>query len=300
MARERRVLITGGAGFLGAALAEQARAAGHDVVTADLLPTADRSLDASDPDAIAALVRDVAPRAIVHLAAGLTDAGERDPVATVRLNALGTAAVFAAAEANAVERVVYATSISAVGPTSGPVGDDARLNPGNVYGATKAFCEHLAATMSTRPGAPAYLGLRFGYVYGPGRVRGWRDVQVIIERVAAGERSFEYPDYPDAIDWTWIDDAALVLLRAIEQPLPRNTVLNVVGDKRTIRDAVAHLKRRCPDLDARGRPAMTPPAAWGLVNDRLQSMLGTVPSTSLEQGIDRMLAAASNPREVAQ
>lgn len=290
-----RVLITGGAGFLGAAFAAQARTAGHDIVTADLLPAADRALDASDPDAIAALVADVAPRAIVHLAAGLTDAGERDPVATVRLNALGTAAVFAAAEAHAVERVIYATSISAVGPTPGPVGDDARLNPGNVYGATKAFCEHLAAAMSARPGAPAYLGLRFGYVYGPGRVRGWRDVQAIIERVAAGERNLEYPDYPDAIDWTWIDDAALVLVRAIERPLPRNAVANVVGDKRTIRDAVAHLKRRCPGLDARGRPATTPPAAWGLINDRLEALLGSVPSTTLEQGIDRMLRSRAAP-----
>ena len=286
-----RVLVTGGAGFLGAAFAAQARAAGHDVVTADLLPEADRHLDASEPDAIAALVADVAPRAIVHLAAGLTDAGERDPVGTVRLNALGTTTMFTAAERHGVERVIYATSISAVGPTSSPVGDDARLTPGNVYGATKAFCEHLAAAMSTRDGAPAYLGLRFGYVYGPGRVRGWLDVQAIIERVAAGERNLEYPDYPDAIDWTWIDDAALVLLRAIERPLPRNAVVNVVGDKRTIRDAVAHLQRRFPGLEARGRPSATPPAAWGLVNDGLEALLGAVPSTSLEQGIDRMLAA---------
>ena len=89
-----RVLVTGGAGFLGAAFAEQARAAGHDVVTADLLPAADCALDASDPEAIAALVGVVAPRAIVHLAAGLTDAGERDPVGTVRLNALGRSEIW--------------------------------------------------------------------------------------------------------------------------------------------------------------------------------------------------------------
>lgn len=286
------VLVTGGAGFLGAAFAHQARASGHEVVTADLLPAADRHLDASNPDAIAALVAQVEPRAIVHLAAGLTDAGERDPVGTVRLNALGTAAVFAAAEANGVERVIYATSISAVGPTSGRVGDDTRLSPGNVYGATKAFCEHLAAAMSTRERAPAYLGLRFGYVYGPGRVRGWRDVQAIIERVAAGERDIDYPDYPEPIDWTWIDDAALVALRAVERPLPRNAVANVVGDKRRIGEAIAHLVRRHPDLRPRGFAARTPPAAWGLVNDSLEPLLGTVPSTTLEQGIDRMLAAS--------
>ncbi len=286
-----RILCTGGCGFLGAAFTARARTAGHTVTTADILPGADHPLDASDPAAVATAVAAVKPEAIVHLAAGLTDAGERDPVGTIRLNALGTAAIFAAAEGNGVGRVIYATSISAVGPTVGKVGDDARLNPGNIYGATKAFNEHLAAAMSTRPNAPAYLGLRFGYVYGPGRVRGWREVQNLVDRVAAGERHLEYPDFPDALDWTWVDDAARVLLAAIERPLPRNAVVNVVGDKRPVRDAIAHLQRRFPDLVAVPVPARTPPAAWGLVNDGIGALLGTMPTTTLEQGIDRLLAA---------
>lgn len=285
------ILVTGGCGFLGAAFARRARAAGHLVTAADVLPGADRALDASDPNAIAALVAELRPEAIVHLAAGLTDACERDPVVAVRVNALGTAAIFAAAEANGVQRVIYASSISAVGPTAGAVGDDTRLRPGNVYGATKAFNEHLAAAMSTRPNAPAYLGLRFGYVYGPGRVRGWRDVLAPIERARAGERHLVFPDYPDPLDWTWIDDAADVLVRATERPLPRNAVANVVGDKRRLRDAIEHLKRRYPDLTAEAVAANTPPAAWGLVNDGLLELLGMVPSTRLEEGIDRMLTA---------
>lgn len=285
------ILVTGGCGFLGAAFVARARARGLAVVSADVLPGADRGLDATDTAAVAALVADVAPRAIVHLAAGLTDAGERDPVGTVRLNALGAAAVFAAAEAARCERVIYATSISAVGPTSGPTGDDTRLAPGNVYGATKAFCEHLAFAMSARANAPRYLGLRFGYVYGPGRVRGWRDVQAIVERVREGERRFEFPDYPDPIDWTFVDDAAEVLVRAVERRIPRNAVANVAGEKRSVRDAIAYLKRLHPDLDARGIPATTPPAAWGLVNDGLETLLGYVPATTLEQGIDRLLEA---------
>lgn len=283
------ILVTGGCGFLGAALAARARAAGHAVTTADVLPGADRALDAGDPKAVAALAADVRPAVIVHLAAALTDAGERDPVATTRLNALGTAAVFAAAESMRAQRVIYASSISAVGPTTGAVGDGARLDPGNVYGATKAFCEHLARAMSARPHAPSYLGLRFGYVYGPGRVRGWRDVQMIVERARSGERHLVYPDYPDPLDWTWIDDAADVLLRACERPLPRNAVVNVVGDKRHVRDAVSHLCARFPDLTVEGVAAVTPPTAWGLVNDGLEALLGAVPITTLEQGIDRLL-----------
>lgn len=286
-----RILVTGACGFLGGRFAQCARRAGHELTTADIASGADCTLDVGDPAAVAALVTEVKPNAILHLAAGLSDAGERDPVGTVRLNVLGTAALFAAAETARVERVIYASSISAVGPSSGIVGDDTRLEPGNVYGATKAFCEHFARAMSVRPHAPAYLGLRFGYVYGPGRVRGWRDLQALVERVAAGERHLIYPDYPCAIDWTWIDDAADILLRAVERPLPRLAVLNVVGDKRPVRDAVAHLRKRFPDLHAEPTDARTPPAAWGLVNDGLHALLGATPSTTLEQGIDRLLAA---------
>lgn len=285
-----RVLVIGGMGFLGANFVARARSARHTVITADVLQGADVKLDAADPVAVAEVIATEKPQAIVHLAAGLTDAGERDPVATTRLNALGTAAIFTAAEAARSDRVVYASSISAVGPTTDALGDDARLEPGNVYGATKAFCEHLARAMSTRPNAPAYLGLRFGYVYGPGRVRGWVEVQALIERVASGERKITFPDFPDPMDWTWIDDAAEVLLRTIERPLPRCAVLNVVGDKRPVRDAIAHLQRRFPGLVAEPVAARTPPAAWGLVNDGLSELIGMVPTTTLEQGIDRMLA----------
>ena len=232
------VLVTGGCGFLGAAFAQRARAAGHRVTTA---------------------------------------------------------AIFAAAESARTARVIYASSISAVGATSGRVGDDTRLAPGNVYGATKGFSEHLAHAMSTRPGAPEYLGLRFGYVYGPGRVRGWVEVQALIERVAAGERAIAFSDYPDAMDWTWIDDAVDVLLQAIARPLPRCAVVNVVGDKRPVRDVMAHLKVRFPDLVATPVAARTPPAAWGLVNDGIDALLGISPPTTLEQGIDRMLGTPMVP-----
>jgi len=100
--------------------------------------------------------------------------------------------------------------------------------------------------MAAHPNAPRYLGLRFGFGYGPGRVRGWRELQGLIERVAAGERELTYPDYPEAIDWTWVDDAAATLKRALERPLPRFKVVNVAGDKRRVREAIKHLQRRFP------------------------------------------------------
>lgn len=287
-----RVVVTGGRGFLGAALVARARADGHDALTLDADPTADIVCDLGDVGAVDAAIAAAQPMAVVHLAARLTDSGDEDPVTAVRVNALGTAAVFAAAEHARVVRVIYASSTAAVGPCSAGSGDATPLAPRSVYGATKAFGEHLAQAMSMRSGAPSYLALRFGWVYGPGRRRGWRDVQQLIERIIAGERQIRFPDFPQPIDWTWIDDAAELLLRAVARPLPAFTAVNAVGDIRTVREAIVHLQHRFPDLVAEPLSAETPPSGWGLVNDGVNALLGTIGHTPLEQGLDRMISAA--------
>ena len=288
---DRPVVVTGGAGFLGAAFVARARHEGLEVLALDADPSADIVCDIGDSIAVEAAIAAVQPRAVVHLAARLTDASHADPVAAVRVNALGTAALFMAAERACAERVVFASSNAAVGPCAEGTGDAISLAPQSLYGVTKAFSEQLARAMSGRAGAPRYLALRFGWIYGPGRKRGWRELQDVVERVIAGERHVRYPDFATAIDWTWIDDAVEILLRAIERPLPQFAAQNAVGDRRPVRDAIEHLRRRYPDLAAEGVPSETPASGWGLVNDGIVDLLGPLPRTPLEAGIDRMIAA---------
>ena len=206
---------------------------------------------------------------------------------------VGDAAAVGAAERAGVERVIYASSNAAVGPCPPGTKDATPLDPRSIYGVTKAFGEHLARAMSRRTPSPRYLALRFGWVYGPGRERGWRDVQSVIERVIAGERHVRYPDYPDPIDWTWHDDAADTLLRSLERPLGSFAAINALGDKRLVRDAFAHLSHRFPDLCAEAIAAETPPSGWGLVNDGIDALLGPIRCTRLEEGLDRMMDAAA-------
>ena len=288
--------MTGGAGFLGHAFAGRARNAGHEVATVDLGGDADFRCDVADVRALAAAIAKIRPEVVVHLAALLTDAAAGDPAAAVRVNVEGTAAVFAAARAAAVQRIVYASSVAAVGPCAEGSGDDVALRPQTVYGATKAAGEHLCRALSALDGYPASLALRFGWVYGPGRERGWRVAQEMIERFARGDRRVAVPDFPEPIDWTYVDDAAEVLLRGLAAPLPRFAVFNVVGDRRTMRDAVAHLQLRHPGVQVERRAVALPPSGWGLRNDGLEAALGFAPVTRLEDGIDAMLAASHGDR----
>lgn len=289
-----KTLVTGGCGFLGRALIAHARAAGHEALSLDADSRADIVCDIADAAAVDRAIAALRPVAVVHLAARLTDAGDEDPVGAVVANAVGSAAVFAAAEHAHVERVIHASSNAAVGPCAPGSGDAAPLAPHSVYGATKAFGEHLACAMARRADAPAHLALRFGWIYGPGRTRGWRELQSVIERVIAGERNVAYPQFDQPIDWTWIEDAAEMLVRALDRPLPRFAAVNALGDRRKVSDAFAHLQRRFPDLVATPVPTETPPSGWGLVNDGVQVLLGPLSLTRLEDGIDRMIA--SRPR----
>jgi len=291
--------VTGGAGFLGHAFAVRARLAGHEITTVDRAGDADLRCDVTDAPMLAAAMAKVRPEVVAHLAALLTDAAADDPLAAVRVNAGGTAAVFAAAREAAVSRIVYASSVAAVGPCAEDSGDNVALRPRTVYGATKAAGEHLCRALSALDGYPGCVALRFGWIYGPGRERGWRVAQEVIERFARGDRQVAVPDFPGAIDWTYVDDAVEVLLRALAAPLPRFAVFNVVGDRRTMRDAIAHLQLRYPGAQVEPQAVALPASGWTLRNDGLQAALGFAPATRLEDGIDAMLAAWRGDRAQA-
>lgn len=293
-----RTLVTGGAGFLGHAFALRARGAGHEVTTVDLGADADIRCDVADEPGLGVAMARARPEVVVHLAALLTDAAAEDPAAAVRVNVGGTASVFAASRAAAVRRIVYASSVAAVGPCAEGSGDDVALRPQTVYGATKAAGEHLARSLCVLPGYPACVALRFGWVYGPGRKRGWRVAQEVVERFARGDRCVSYPDYSDPIDWTYVDDAAEVLLRALTASLPRYAAFNVVGDRRPMRDAVAYLQSLYPEAQAEPQTATAPASGWGLKNDGLEAALGFAPAMRLEDGIDAVLGALAPHRRV--
>lgn len=287
-----RVLVTGGLGFLGSAVVRALSAAGHEAVATDR--HGPHACDITDTTAVHDLVRTCEPEVVVHLAVLLTPESRRDIVAAAKVNALGTANIAQAALAagSRVRRIVYASSIAAIGEPDPSRGDAAWLRPQSVYGATKAFAEHLFGALAPDHPAVTFIGLRYGWVFGPGRDRGWRDVQAMIEAAADGAPEVTYPAMTGAMDWTFVDDAAQVALAAVSRPLaPGHHVLNVAGDTRPIEDAVAHLSRRFPGTRFVRGPALNVASVWGLRNDRLSALLGFAPSTPMEEAIDRLIAS---------
>jgi nucleoside-diphosphate-sugar epimerase len=131
------------------------------------------------------------------------------------------------------------------------------------------------------------LGLRFGWVYGPGRIHGWNEIQRVIEGFAFEQPVVPYPNYAAANDWTYVDDAARVIMACLNSPRASVIAYNVSGDYRTIHEAVAYLSRRFPRVRAEPYAATLPPAFWEFRSDRLLREVGVKPTTGLEDGLDR-------------
>jgi UDP-glucose 4-epimerase len=299
------LLLTGGGGFLGSTIARALAARGDrliitDAIGPDLPEGIDPgavddgrirtwTLDVRDVAAVEATIRETGADRIVHLAALLTPECAADPWLGTAVNALGTAAVFTAARRLGVSPVVFGSSAAALSP------DDGRAL--SVYGATKAFGELLAVAMAEADGLDL-VGLRFGWIYGAGRTRGWNDVQQVIEEFASGVAEVRYPAYEEPMDWTYIDDAVRAVLAALDTPRQPSVMLAVFGDRRPIGDAIAHLVARCPGTRAVPVPATLPAAGWEMTGAAAGASLELGPVTPLEEGLDRTLAALRARRGV--
>ncbi|MFD5792197.1 NAD-dependent epimerase/dehydratase family protein [Streptomyces diastatochromogenes] len=195
-----RVLVTGGAGFIGSHVVDALRARGHEPVVYDVRD--DPSADVRNPSSVAAALSGV--DAVCHQAAmvGLGN-GVADAPEYVSRNDLGTAVLLAAMAEAGVRRLVLAGSMVVYGegrydcpthgvvrpgpraeadlkagrfdphcPTCGSelspglVGEDAPTDPRNVYAATKLAQEHLSAAWARCTDGTA-ISLRYHNVYGP-------------------------------------------------------------------------------------------------------------------------------------
>jgi len=168
-----RVLVTGGAGFIGRRLVRALTAAGHEVAVVDLRPYAGDAVEMVTGDIRddAVLARAVRPGTdtIIHLAAitSVVDSID-DPVGTYQTNVAATASLLELARTTGVTTFLLASTNAVVGN----VGDEtiterSPLRPLSPYGATKAAAEMLLSCYAGVYGMTT-CAMRFSNVYGPG------------------------------------------------------------------------------------------------------------------------------------
>ena len=207
----RRVLITGGSGFIGRhAVAELARA-GAQVRVVDLKAHPDPDVDITigdiaDPEVLSEAFAGGID-SVVHLAAVTSVLRSvENPAATFDTNVAGTHAVLEASRAAGVSSLVFASTNAVTGPMQAPaIVETATLRPLTPYGATKAAGEMLMSAYTASYGVRC-VALRLTNVYGPG-MQAKDSIVARLMRAIRLEREFEiYGDGRQVRDYVHVSD----------------------------------------------------------------------------------------------
>ena len=247
-----RVLVTGGAGFIGSHLVEKLLAASHDVVVLDdfndfydpqikhaniagfVKDVTVYHVDLRDSESVRNLFHREKVDAIAHLAAR---AGVRPSIQYPRLyydtNVTGTLHLLEAARVTGIERFIFASSSSVYGALKAiPFSEDEHLSQTiSPYAATKVAGEFLCSTYSHLYNLRV-VALRYFTVYGP-RQRPDLAIHQFTRRIYAGQPIDQFGDGSTRRDYTYIEDVIQGTMAALEYEGPRYDIFNL-GESDTI------------------------------------------------------------------
>jgi dTDP-4-dehydrorhamnose reductase len=174
-----RILVTGAAGRLGAAVSTSLTSAGHEIIA---LTRAD--LEITSAERVNTLFNQLSPHVIINCAGyNAVDAAELSPATAFASNATGPALLAQAAEQHQAVLVHYSTDFVFDGTTDGPYSEGDSTNPLNIYGQSKLLGEQKAGTTSRH-----YI-LRVESLFGGRGVKGHRaTVDLIADTLLCGGR----------------------------------------------------------------------------------------------------------------
>jgi UDP-glucose 4-epimerase len=289
-----KVLVTGGAGFIGSHVVDKLRVAGHEPRILDLVPSpyhddVDTMLgDLCDPACVAAALAGC--DAVMHLAAVAdVDQVAKDPTLTDRVNTRGTQTLLEGARAAGVTRFVYASTIWVYGDAAGPeaLDEDEPLGlPKHFYTATKIAGEMYTASYGELYGLEWTI-LRFGIPYGP-RARPAAVVPAFTAKALAGQPLTIAGDGTQSRRFVYVEDLAEGVVAALA-PAAANRVYNLVGRENTSVRAIARAVRdvigNVPIEHVEGRAGDL--KGGNISGARAAEELGWEPRTAFTDGVRR-------------
>jgi UDP-glucose 4-epimerase len=316
-----RILVTGGAGYVGSVSVEALVAAGHEVTVLDNLATSSGSADLDgatlvqgsygDREALAALLTSRAIDAVLHCGArSLVGESVRDPGLYFRENLGGGIAMLSGMQDAGVRRLVISSTAAVYGiPDAAPIPEGAQLRPINPYGETKRSLEAAAAWFASSYGFRV-ASLRYFNVAGASKRNGERHVpetHLIPNALTAIETGVPMPlfgtDYPTrdgtAIrDYVHVEDLAEAHRLALEATAPDDErtdaplIVNLgSGSGYSVRDMLSAargaLDREVPYVE-QGRRAGDPPILVAAI-DKARDVLGWEPRRST---LEEMISSA--------
>lgn len=309
-----KVLVTGGAGFVGSRLVRALLARGDSVRVLDDFSTGRRErldglnnveiLEGSVATPVTAGRAVAGVDMVLHLAAVVSVMRSVNaPLETHRTNATGTMVMLEAARAAGVRGFVLASSCAVYGDRDGRCRETDVPLPMSPYAASKLAAEHYVASARVSYGMRA-TALRFFNIFGPGQLADGDYAAVVPKFIAlmrAGKTPTIFGDGRQTRDFVYLDDAVAAFLRAAD------VLAQAFGDGRTPAlppvmnvgtgnsvEILELLKTICRVARKECTPAFAPARAGEIrislaTADLAASRLGWKPSMSLENGLRAML-----------
>ncbi|MCS7222601.1 MAG: NAD-dependent epimerase/dehydratase family protein [Anaerolineae bacterium] len=300
-----RVLITGGAGFLGSALARRLIAEGHHVRVLDDLSSGDPSRlppgvlftrgDVRDRPKLWTLLQGV--QCVFHLAARVSVA---ESVAYPReytdVNVSGTVALMEAVRDVGVRRVVLASSGTVYGDQPHqPVDENMRPNPLAPYAVSKIAAEYYVFTLGALYNVET-VALRIFNAYGPGQALPPVHAPVIpqfLKQTLSGESLVIFGDGLQTRDFVYVDDVVDALIAAATAPGVNRQIINIGSGQEV---SINALVRLIAEVTGRRPSVLYNEKQSGGVSrlvanlEKAHALLNYEPRVDLRTGLQRLLA----------
>lgn len=296
-----KVLVTGGAGFIGSHIVDKIISMGHDCIVVDNLQTGKEQninpkaifykADISNMEEMEEIFSKERPNIVNHHAAQIdVRKSTKDPVYDAQINILGSLNLIDMSREYRVEKFIYASTGGAVygEPISLPANEDHPIYPLSHYGVSKHTVEHYLHVFNALYGL-RYTVLRYANVYGP-RQNPYGEAGVVAifsEQMLAGEKPTIFGDGSKTRDYVFIDDVVDVNI-VVMNNRGDNEVFNLgwgkeISDQKmfeTIRDA---LKVDIKPIYDKKRPGEVDRIC--LDNTKIKRWLDWQPKIPLDAGI---------------
>lgn len=227
-----RILVTGGAGFIGSHVAEAYARAGHDILVVDNLSTGKREnlptavplevADLQQADALERIFREFRPEVVSHHTAQVNvRASWEQPAEDARVNVLASLTLLQQMVKWETRRVIYSSSGGAIygEPAHLPVSEDHPIRPLSNYGVSKYTVELYLNSFAATAGLETVI-LRYPNVYGPRQHPAGEAgvVAIFSAQLLRGERPRIFGDGSKTRDYVFVDDIAAANLLALRAP----------------------------------------------------------------------------------
>jgi UDP-glucuronate 4-epimerase len=308
----KRILLTGGAGFIGSHVAEALIRRGTKLSIVDNLdsfyaPSRKQlnlqeirkagtceffEADVRDMDALRKIAKQIQPEIVIHLAAraGVRPSIEQ-PALYESVNVAGTVNILEIAREFKVQRLIFGSSSSVYGITNNVpfCEDDLKTRPISPYAATKLAAELMCYTYTHLYGLTT-ICLRFFTVYGP-RQRPDLAIHKFTALIESGKPIPVYGDGSMGRDYTYVDDIVAGVVESLEYVPESEVPFEVfnLGNSHPVRlaELIAQLEAATGKKALQERLPDQPgdvPITWASI-DKAKRFLGYSPKTSMEQGL---------------